>query len=292
MAIHSEKNLYPGINPHLNSFLQSEAGGWESFHAELIVQTRMTLDEQLPLGYLAVAEKSLQISEITLPALGKPSKTRPDVMIYQSSTRPSSPAQPSGMTALPTATLPLLETLEEEEFLTSVVIYQAGEGSALGRPITQIEILSPANKPGGSHYPRYRLKRVEILQSGLRLVEVDYLHESRPIIASLPSYPHHEENAMPYMIMVTDPRPSFEQGQAAIYGFGVEDLIPTIPIPLAGADVQALDFGAIYHRVYASLRFCAAVVDYEQQPMHFERYSEADRARIQNKMQAIKNEVK
>ena len=79
--------------------------------------------------------------------------------------------------------------MEEEETLTGLVIYQAGEGSVLGRPITRIELLSPANKPPGSHHEQYMVKRLETLKSGLRLVELDYLHESHPVIQALPSYP-------------------------------------------------------------------------------------------------------
>lgn len=37
MAICTPLNLYPGVNAHLNSFLQSEGGGWESFHAQYLV---------------------------------------------------------------------------------------------------------------------------------------------------------------------------------------------------------------------------------------------------------------
>jgi len=33
MPIHSDENLCPGINPHLNSALQQRNGGWKSFHA-------------------------------------------------------------------------------------------------------------------------------------------------------------------------------------------------------------------------------------------------------------------
>jgi hypothetical protein len=60
MPIHSKTNLYPGINAHLNSFLQQEGGGWESFHAEHIIDLRRVLAQTLPRGYYAVAEKSLQ----------------------------------------------------------------------------------------------------------------------------------------------------------------------------------------------------------------------------------------
>lgn len=260
MPIRSPKNLYPGINPHLNSFLQSDEGSWESFHAELIIQLRRFLDENLPAGYLALAEKSLQVSEII----------------------------PSGAAAFaPTQVLPLSQTVEEEELLTSIVIYQVGEEAPYGRPVTRIEVLSPANKPGGSHYSRYRVKRIETLQSGLRLVEIDYLHESRPIITTLPSYTDRENGAYPYTILVTDPRPSFEKGQIFVYGVGVLMPLPKVNIPLAGVDSTVVDFGTVYHQVYESLRLVQVVVDYSVEPVNFHRYAEADQQLIRDKMAAI-----
>ncbi len=245
MPIHSPKNLYPGVNPHLNSFLQSDEGSWESFHAELIIQLRRFLDENLPAGYLALAEKSLQI-------------------------------------------LSLSQTVEEEELLTSIVIYQVGEEAPYGRPVTHIEVLSPANKPSGSHYSRYRVKRIETLQSGLRLVEIDYLHETRPMITNLPSYIDRENGAYPYTILVTDPRPSCEKGQIFVYGVGVLMPLPKVNIPLAGIDSTVVDFGTVYHQVYESLRLVQVVVDYEVEPVNFHRCAEADQQLIRDKMAAIR----
>ena len=66
MPLHSDQNLYPGINPHLNSIIQKESGEWESFHNDHITNIREHLDATLPPGYLARTEKSLQISEIPL----------------------------------------------------------------------------------------------------------------------------------------------------------------------------------------------------------------------------------
>ncbi|HLA42282.1 MAG TPA: DUF4058 family protein, partial [Aggregatilineales bacterium] len=199
MPIYAPENLYPGINPHLNSFLQHEPGAWESFHAELVIQTRIILDSQLPPGYLALAEKSLQISEMASVAFN------------------AVPGKGARLCALTVSGI-----LTSDEQLKGVVIYQAGEGSTFGRPITRIEVISPANKPGGSHYPRYVEKRLETLRSGLRLVEIDYLPESGSLMHSLPSYPGQDDDAYPYVIIVSDPRPEFEKGRVKVYGFGVQ----------------------------------------------------------------------
>ena len=245
MPIHAPQNQYPGINPHLNSYLQSESGGWESLHAELVVQTRVALDAGLPPGYLAVAERSLQISELTLPTPVR--RTRPDVTIYHQP--PTTPTGGPTMPSAPTATLPLIETVLDEDYLSTVIIYQQDGDNPLGRPVTRIEVLSPANKPGGSHHPRYLQKRIESLRGGLSLVEVDFLHERPPIIPTLPVYPG-DEDAFPYTILVSDPRPRFEDGRVQIYGFGIVDPVLAVAIPLAATDVHVLDCGAIYQDVW------------------------------------------
>src|SRR5262249_44712225 len=85
MALQSEQNLYPGINAHLNSILQNEPGGWQSFHAGHVTHLFETIDANLPPGYFARSEKTMQISEI-IPAVGprSASRTTPDVMVFQS----------------------------------------------------------------------------------------------------------------------------------------------------------------------------------------------------------------
>jgi hypothetical protein len=285
MAIHSDKNLYPGINAHLNSFLQDEPGGWQSFHAEHIVDIAKVINEHVPQGYFARAEKTLQISEI-VPGTKSPSVTVPDTTIYRAEAG-GRKSPTVAQTTPPTATLSIIDTLDEEEYLTGIVIYQAGEGSLLGRPITRVELLSPANKPGGSHHGQYKVKRLETLQSGLRLVEIDYLHETPPITHAVKNYPEGEEGAFPYNILVSDPRPRLEKGPTYFYGFGIDDNMPVITIPLAGADDMALDLGVAYNRTFEDSPFYGLAVDYEQEPMHFERYTEADRDRIRQRMAKI-----
>ncbi len=43
MPLHSDKNLYPGINPHLNSYWQQPDSEWASFHTDYITFTRELL---------------------------------------------------------------------------------------------------------------------------------------------------------------------------------------------------------------------------------------------------------
>ena len=288
MAIHANENLYPGINAHLNSYLQNEAGGWASFHAGHVTHISEILDNTLPDGYFTRSEKSLQITEFN-PDERQSGQNwlKPDVTVYQNPQSQSSQSTIAEAIA-PVNTIPIIETFPDEDELMSIVIYQAGEGSPLGRPITRIELLSPANKPNGSHYGQYTLKRMQTLKSGLRLVEIDYLHQSPPIIPNLADYSKGQDGAYPYTILVSDPRPTLEKGHTAIYGFFVKDPLPIIKIPLAGVDTVTINFGTIYNHTFTSSRFFKMIADYENLPMNFERYHDFDRTFIKNHLKTIR----
>jgi hypothetical protein len=287
MAIHADHNLYRGINAHLNSILQNEPGGWQSFHSVHVTHLCEALDAKLPQGYFARAEKTLQISETAGDThFRATSSTTPDVTVF----RAAVPTRLSGAAVAeatpPTQTIPLATAVTEADYLTGIVIYQAGEGGLLGKPVTRIELLSPANKPGGTHAGSYALKRTETLESGLRLVEIDYLHQSPPVIRELPRYTAGADGAYPYLILVSDPRPTFSDGKTAIYGFVVDEVMPTITIPLANMDKMTLNMGAVYNHTFASSRFFQMVVDYDQEPPRMETYTSADRERIRERMAA------
>jgi len=293
MAIHSERNLYPGINPHLNSSLQSEPGGWQSFHSEHVVDILRGINERLPTGYFARSEKTMQISEIIPPIGGRsPGSTVPDVTVFRARNMPSSSGSTMLMATPPSRSALIIEQLSTEDYFSGIVIYQAGEGDLLGKPVTRIELLSPANKPGGTHHSHYLAKRTETFQSELRLVEIDYLHETPPVLESMPSYPLREEGAFPYWILVSDPRPTLSKGLTHFYEIGVDTPLPIIAIPLSGNDTMTLDLGAVYNRTFASSRFFQMLVDYSQEPLHFERYLSADQALIQIRMSVIAEEMK
>jgi hypothetical protein len=112
------------------------------------------------------------------------------------------------------------------------------------------------------------------------LVEIDYLHETPPVLPTLPSYPKHIVRAFPYRIIVSNPHPNYAQGVAQIYGFGVDEPIPVISIPLDGEDTLTFDCGIPYKRTIASRRTFQEAMDYSQPPRHFERYDAEDQERI------------
>lgn len=166
----------------------------------------------------------------------------------------------------------------------AVVIRAQERPQQLGRVVARIELLSPSNKLGGQDYSAYEGKRFEALQSGVTLVEIDYLHEAT-LLPTLPVYPD-DPDAYPYLIIVSDPRPTWDEGKVAIYGVRVDERLPTITIPLLGNEQVALDLDAVYQNTFASRRY-HNLVDYARDPLRFERYSADDQRRIRERIAAL-----
>jgi hypothetical protein len=179
-----------------------------------------------------------------------------------------------------------LQVREWPLYFTAIKIYVASARPGFGTPVTLIEVLSPGNKRGGTGYAQYREKRYTLLNNGLRLVEIDYLHESASPLRDIPVYPH-ETGSHPYTITVSDPFPSLRAGISATYAFDVDQPIPTIALPLAGDETIPLDLDRVYQTTFESLRAYSLRVDYASPPANFARYSEGDQARIRRRMACV-----
>jgi hypothetical protein len=252
MPIRTLTNQYRGINAHLHSQWQA-SGGWDEFHTAYIVYLANALKATLrPLGYTASIEQSLQIRRQGFPI----SRPESDVTIYD----------------------PDLAQYK------AVAIH----GAEKGTPVAWVELLSPSNKPGGQDAAYYDKKRLSLLHTGIVFVELDYLHESPPTFEGLPNYRSGPMTApaTPYRIVVIDPRPAFESGKGYIYGVDVDSPLPTVVIPLSGADQVAIDLDSVYQRTFQDSLFGDSV-DYAALPVNFTRYRPADQARIVARMVAV-----
>lgn len=265
-----KRNPYPGINAHLNSALQQE--GWEGFHTKHLTHLADYLDSVLPPEYYAANEDSLQIGHYYPFERDPIIRTKSDINIYHTG-QPSARIGESSAADTPTLVLPIAE----EDYVTSVVIYKGKK-----QPVTRIELLSPSNKPPAVFYrDHYLPKRDAVLLAGTCLVEIDYLHQTRPILYRIPSYPDRDERAYPYYIAVTDPRPDYEQGMIKVYGFGILDKLPVIDIPLDGNDTVRVDFGTVYNRTFENTRlFWQIYAEYSEPPVNFDAYTPADQEKI------------
>ena len=287
MELHSRKNEYRGVNAHLHSLLQHN-GEWESFHSVHIVDLVRAIIPRLPDRYRATIEKSLQIREYhTDTGRRIVRRPKPDVLIFDTQAAAPSPQTGISDSAVATMTQPVIDTFdaEVEQRLTTIVIYERGDDPRKGRPITQIELLSPTNKTDA--YVTYAEKRAAALKSGLCLVEIDYLHESESPVQGIPSYPRGEADSTAYNITINLPRPTVEEGISSTFGFGVDVPFPILNIPLAGDDFVSLDFGLPYAVTFETIPSFSEDVDYAVLPEEFETYSPTDQERIRQRMAAV-----
>lgn len=296
-SVRSVKNQYAGINAHLHSFWQA-VGGWSRFHGNHITDLMRAMRAQLlTMGYTADLEPSLQIRRLDdlNDSMDSPES---DVTIYdlqpERARQPRLSSSPAGIAektlTLPEALFGVVASLKE---YSAVSIYEVIPGKLdTGKPVAWVELLSPFNKPDGADAERYFDKRLKILQNGIVFVELDYLHESAPTLKAIPNYrrrrgQHGDDDARAYRIIVIDPRPNMDDGVVHLTEFDVDAPIPQVNIPLNGEDVLQFDFGKPYQKTFEETLYGLERVDYRQLPHNFERYSEADQARIANRMIAV-----
>lgn len=93
MPIQLRANPYQGVNPHLQSWLQtpgtqSAASAWPGFHANHISHIADFLNDHLPPDYVAHAEQSLQIRAEDFGTASESLRQRsPDVTVYERQAR-------------------------------------------------------------------------------------------------------------------------------------------------------------------------------------------------------------
>jgi hypothetical protein len=284
MVVRSVKDQYQGINAHLHSLLQAQ-GGWNAFHTAHIGDLNKTLKAQLsPMGYTTGLEPSVQIRRLDEP-IAQPES---DVAIYDlDPLRPQQKPIPYSASTHEWV-LPVAESSLSEKIYSAVGIYELiPESHQAGDLVAWLELLSPSNKGQSEDARLYREKRLNLLRSGVVFVELDYLHESPPTFIRLPRYRPQDEGSYPYRIVVIDPRPDFDLGQAHIHEFDVDAPIPLVTIPLNAGDVLAFDFGIPYQKTYEEMLYGLEWVDYSQLPPNFKRYTPTDQLRILTRMLTV-----
>jgi hypothetical protein len=272
--VRSVKNQYVGVNAHLQSLLQQ--GGWGGFHTAHITYLAGALQIHLRhMGYTAEIEDSLQIRRIGEAG----SRPQSDILIYDSN--PIAQFVPTEQTAI--EFIPLMTLLEEdlsENPFRAVVIYEVDERNRKkGAPVAWIELLSPSNKGNTPDAGTFIRKRMELLESGIVFIEIDYLHETPPTFKTI-------SQDIPYRIVVMDPRPEFHDGLALPGLFFADSPIPRLRIPLNNGDALDFDFGVPYQKHFSEV-FYGDQIDYTEYPVNFDRYTPADQARIANRMLAV-----
>jgi hypothetical protein len=126
-----------------------------------------------------------------------------------------------------------------------------------GEVVTVIELLSPTNKRPGKGRRHYVAKRAAILDSTSHLVEIDLLRAYEPMLVY--GNGHHSH----YRILVSR---SNLRPQADLYGFDVQEPIPSFLLPLRQGDEEPfVDVGQLLHDLYDRAGYDLSI-DYRRQP--------------------------
>ncbi|MEO1290715.1 MAG: DUF4058 family protein, partial [Chloroflexota bacterium] len=177
MAKQTLENPYKGINAHLHSIAQNPKSGhatiWTAFHSSHITNIINTLNEKLPLNYVARPQQSLQIwtQQREFEPISKKRSPRNAPVIYRTNVTDIH-NEIEGDNS-PVRVIVINPFLEEEITIPSAVIYEVADHEISGKPVTRIELLSASNKRGGTGEDGYRKNRLTAIRSGTSLIELD-----------------------------------------------------------------------------------------------------------------------
>lgn len=239
---------FPGCNPYLE-----HPSLWPGVHHWLIIALASDLSPQLRPQYRVAVEVRMYETlgeQALLVGIPDVAVNRATVATEDAPTLRVAMAPPATSATPQPVTVPVAETVKQG--------YLAVREVATGQVITVIEILSPVNKRSGKGRQQYEEKRNRILNSATHLVEIDLLRGGEPMLV-FGSYLKSD-----YRILVSrgDCRP-----QADLYGFNLQDPIPSFSLPLKAAEEgPAVDLNQLLSTVYEQGSFDLAI-DYRQNPI-------------------------
>jgi hypothetical protein len=286
--LRSIQNQYRGINAHLHSVWQATST-WHHFHNVYIAALMQAFNAQLRhLQYVAEIEDALQIRrDDNTQAIYRPDVSLYDVdpaRTFQHGLAPEQVAAGTTVLALPDM---LADPYPDDKPYRALAIRALNPETGLsGELVAWLELLSPSNKGTHQHARDYQRKRLDILESGVVFIELDFLHEYLPTFERIVPYQPHVPHAHPYRVLIIDPRPHIDSGVVYMHEFDVDTPLPTMIIPLNGSDRLTFDFDVVYQATF-SASFYGDKVDYALLPMHFETYTESDQARILTRLVAV-----
>jgi hypothetical protein len=231
------QNPFPGMNPYLE---QPEL--WHQVHNRLIVAIADELTPQIAPKYRVSIEERVytSVDDILLVGIA-------DVAIAKRN---------NVETGTTLTTTKLVEPSKVKVPIPQEVIERFLEVRATQsrEVVTVIEVLSPKNKRSKEGRTVYESKRQKILASASNLVEIDLLRlgEALPILGATKT---------DYRILVSR---SHQRPDADLYGFNLQDPIPSFPVPLRSEDAEpVIDLQRLINEIYERARFDLAI-DYSQ----------------------------
>jgi hypothetical protein len=215
------------MNPYLE---QSDV--WQDFHQSFIPLIREVIREQVRPNYIVKVEEQLFIHELSAEErlyLG-----RADVSIAPSAKAAPVRAAGAVLEAPVVGKLPVAVDVERHPYLEI-------RDRSSRELITVLELLSPSNKKLGPDREQYLVKRRQLINSPVHLVEIDLLRGGpRLPVDNLPDCHYYA------LVSRTENRPD-----VGIWPIRLRERLPIIPVPLRSPDPDArIDLQEALHRLY------------------------------------------
>lgn len=239
---------FPGMDPYLESHRY-----WSHAHLSWINYLAQALNESLPTGYLAIAQERLYVVQedrSIFPAAA--------ILSMQRTGRVHKLAGKAN-TAVLEADAPLRVTIPHatrREFYIDIVVNSSGKQSDGNlRVVSNIEVLSPANKTPGEGRTQYLRKQMSVLSSDVHLLELDLLRSGQHTVAATYEWvckeiESKELPAQDYLISLSR---NLNRWDFEIWPFTVRQSLPCISIPLMEGEADVIvDLQSVFNIVYDS----------------------------------------
>ncbi|NEP11469.1 MAG: DUF4058 family protein [Symploca sp. SIO2C1] len=239
---------FPGMDPYLE-----HPDFWAEVHSRLIIAIADFLVPYIRPKYrVAIKKRIYEVSETdgdNLLLVGIPG-TAVNRQPTNQDLQKSNIAMVSPAVQPVTITLPMPGLIKQS--------YLQVQELATGQVVTAIEILSPVNKRSGGERAMYLKKRQKILGSLTHLVEIDLLRGWHP----MPTLKNDIQTDYRILVSREACRP-----QADLYGFSLQEPIPTFSLPLRSEDIEpVVDLQALLNEIYDQAGY-DYVIDYRREPV-------------------------
>lgn len=247
------------MDPFLEGYL------WPDLHATLANKIRQTLAPLLRPKYAVRLEVSVVEDKAPEEEIGV---MYPDVGVSRDTKSSRQHPNTSFGTATPASLTVPISSPVSVKLIAVHILDRVGN-----QLVTCIEILSPVNK----HEPAsstYQLKRQRMIETGVHLIELDFLRRGKRAIK------HPQVQSTAYMVALT----RSGSGKTDVWTLSINQALPKIPVPLLPPDEDViLDLQTLFTTCYDEAGYDLSI-NYRESPPPPE-LSENERQYLQQLLQ-------
>jgi len=231
------KSPFPGMDPYLEMH-------WESVHQRLVTYTCDAIQPRLPNDLWATIQERVFIEADS----ERMRHIVPDV--YLSRVYPAQKPHPDELKEGDTPVAePVIFELYDLEFTEGYINIL---DRTAGKVVTVIELLSPANKSGGTGQDKYLEKQGEVLRSDASLVEIDLVRAGQRVLA-LTRYEIPVQHRSDYLACISR---GWKRNRRELYPMPLRQRLPILPIPLRQHEPPVnLDLQVLLDQAYSAGRY-------------------------------------